>query len=61
MDLGLGLCERCKKEINPARLEALPQATLCLDCKHKLKPDKGLSRVNEYWNEVMPFYNSLND
>jgi len=28
-----GICESCGKSINPARLEALPQATLCMSCK----------------------------
>jgi DnaK suppressor protein len=28
-----GLCDNCGKPINPERLEALPQATMCLDCK----------------------------
>jgi DnaK suppressor protein len=28
-----GVCERCGKEINPRRLEALPYATLCVDCQ----------------------------
>lgn len=28
-----GLCDHCGKPINPERLEALPQANLCLDCK----------------------------
>lgn len=28
-----GLCENCKQPIELARLEALPQATLCLNCK----------------------------
>ena len=28
-----GICESCGKSINPARLEALPQATLCMICK----------------------------
>ncbi len=28
-----GLCEGCGRPIDPARLEALPQAKLCLDCK----------------------------
>ena len=28
-----GLCDSCGKSINPARLDALPQANLCLDCK----------------------------
>jgi len=27
-----GICERCRKPIAPARLEALPYATLCIDC-----------------------------
>lgn len=36
-----GLCDRCGKPIDPARLEALPQATLCLDCKaQQTKDDK---------------------
>ncbi len=28
-----GLCEECGQPIDPARLEALPQATLCMSCK----------------------------
>lgn len=28
-----GLCESCGQFIDPARLEALPQASLCLSCK----------------------------
>jgi RNA polymerase-binding transcription factor DksA len=30
-----GLCEMCKEPIDPARLEALPQARLCMQCKSK--------------------------
>lgn len=30
-----GLCERCGQPIDPARLEALPSATLCVSCKQK--------------------------
>ena len=30
-----GLCEECGQYIDPARLEALPQAELCLSCKVK--------------------------
>ncbi len=34
MDEGTyGLCEACGDPIDPARLEALPQATLCLYCQ----------------------------
>ena len=28
-----GLCDGCGQPIDPARLEALPQASLCLSCK----------------------------
>ena len=28
-----GMCDLCGKAIEPARLEALPQASLCLECK----------------------------
>ena len=28
-----GLCDSCGKPIDPARLEALPQANLCMQCK----------------------------
>jgi len=37
-----GLCDNCGKPIDPARLEALPQASLCLDCKaRQAKEAKG--------------------
>jgi len=32
-----GICERCHKPIDPARLEALPDTTLCIDCKRILE------------------------
>ena len=28
-----GICESCRREISPARLEALPHTTLCIECK----------------------------
>jgi DnaK suppressor protein len=28
-----GICERCGEPIDPARLEVLPEATLCIKCK----------------------------
>ena len=28
-----GICDLCDRPIEPARLEALPQANLCLECK----------------------------
>ncbi len=30
-----GLCDRCGRPIAPGRLEALPHASLCVDCKAK--------------------------
>ncbi len=42
-----GLCDNCGQPIDPARLEALPQASLCLNCKAqqaknaKIKPPSG--------------------
>ena len=32
-----GKCESCRKPIDPARLEALPYATLCLRCQQRLE------------------------
>jgi DnaK suppressor protein len=34
-----GSCDSCGKPIPPERLEALPQATLCLDCKERQAKD----------------------
>ncbi len=34
-----GLCDSCGQPIDPARLEALPQANLCMICKAKLAKD----------------------
>jgi DnaK suppressor protein len=28
-----GICERCQEPIDPARLEVVPEATLCVKCK----------------------------
>ncbi|MBI4786298.1 MAG: TraR/DksA C4-type zinc finger protein [Chloroflexi bacterium] len=32
-----GLCGRCGQPIDPARLRALPEATLCIKCKNLLE------------------------
>ena len=32
-----GKCESCGESIDPARLEALPYATLCLRCQQRLE------------------------
>ena len=39
-----GLCDSCGQPIDPARLEALPQANLCMSCKaRQAKNAKGKS------------------
>jgi DnaK suppressor protein len=35
-----GVCDNCGKPIDPKRLEALPQAILCMDCKALVKNGK---------------------
>jgi len=32
-----GYCDICKIAIDPARMQALPQAILCLSCRQKMK------------------------
>jgi DnaK suppressor protein len=32
-DGNYGICERCGQRIDPARLEIMPEATLCVTCK----------------------------
>lgn len=32
-----GLCEQCGRAIDPARLEAMPETTFCIDCKLALE------------------------
>jgi DnaK suppressor protein len=35
-----GICDICGKNIEPARMEALPSASLCLNCKSKFMKDQ---------------------
>lgn len=37
-DGGYGICERCGEPIGEDRLDAIPWATLCIDCKRKASP-----------------------
>lgn len=32
-----GVCERCGQQIDPARLKALPYATLCMSCQQRIE------------------------
>jgi DnaK suppressor protein len=40
-----GICENCGNRIDPARLEILPQATLCLRCQRELERRNRRSRL----------------
>jgi DnaK suppressor protein len=41
MDSGTyGVCDVCNVAIDPARMEALPQAILCMSCRQKMKNAK---------------------
>lgn len=35
-----GACQQCHKEISKARLEAVPHARLCIECKEKEEKNK---------------------
>jgi DnaK suppressor protein len=35
-----GYCDMCNMAIDPARMEALPQAILCMSCRQKMKNAK---------------------
>lgn len=35
-----GICQSCGKEIDPARLEALPYAVLCIDCQTRAERNR---------------------
>jgi len=35
-----GYCDMCNEKIDPARMEALPQAILCMSCRQKAKASK---------------------
>jgi len=42
MDEGTyGICETCGRQINPARLEALPYTAFCLECKALMEKGVG--------------------
>ncbi|HKM16725.1 MAG TPA: TraR/DksA C4-type zinc finger protein [Limnochordia bacterium] len=45
-----GICQDCHKPIDPKRLEALPQAALCIQCKlndeKRVGPDAGKQRLS---------------
>jgi RNA polymerase-binding protein DksA len=40
-----GVCERCGNRIDPARLDVLPEATLCLDCQRQTERQSRRRRI----------------
>jgi hypothetical protein len=47
-----GLCHTCGKEINFERLDALPHARLCIECKEKERMANGAER-RLYWGAIL--------
>ena len=48
MDQGrYGVCDRCGQAIDPARIEAVPTATLCLRCKQEMERASRLQAQRE--------------
>jgi DnaK suppressor protein len=40
-----GICESCEREIEPARLEALPITSLCIECKRREEAKQRMKRT----------------
>ncbi len=40
-----GICERCGKPIDPERLKALPETTMCVKCKNELEREARRARA----------------
>ncbi|SRR6056297_1420879 len=47
-----GLCEECEKPIPLKRLQALPYATECIECKRKSESQSGSAAQATPWNRV---------
>ena len=48
-------CIKCKKEINPLRLKALPNTKVCVECSD-MKPKRVQTRLygekEDTWNDI---------
>ena len=52
-DGSYGVCEGCKQNIPLARLQALPYATCCIECKRKLE-ESGFSNTKDVdWSNIL--------
>ena len=48
-----GVCEGCDGKIPVARLNALPYATLCIDCQRVVETDGGSGQLSADWSRVL--------
>ena len=48
-----GLCESCSEKIPIARLNALPYATLCIECQRAEETGGGSGGYNADWSRVL--------
>lgn len=48
-----GKCEGCKQNIPLARLQALPYATCCIECKRKLEESGFSSTKDADWSNIL--------
>ena len=48
-----GVCEDCQRAIPAARLQAVPYATLCVDCQRELERGRGGERPHSDWSRVV--------
>lgn len=47
-----GKCEACNKNIPLPRLQALPFATLCVDCKRQVEEGTMVVQTNQDWSHI---------
>jgi DnaK suppressor protein len=46
-----GACEVCSKKIPMARLDALPYATMCIECQRELERNGGMASARDSYDE----------
>lgn len=56
-----GICEQCDKPIPLARLQALPYATLCIECKRENEKSGNVGRGSVDWGRVIDTSANDND
>ncbi len=58
-DATYGVCEGCRKTIPMMRLEAIPHATLCIDCK-RLAEEHGVAEGSKSdWSMILEINNTI--